>query len=496
MLAPAHSTARTTPDAPGEVGERTAPADESRAPGGCLRESSDRKTTRRELAAILLIGAVVRGALVWQFGATPPLIGDAADYNRLAKALVEHGSYLDEYGNLTSLRPPLFPWAVAQIYKVFGTESFLAVSTFHGILSLLTVVLAFWLATDVYSRRVGVWAAGLTCFYPSLLAYNQFLLGETLFTFLVAAGALCSVRALKTGGLPAAILLGLTLGLGALTRSVLWLFAPLLCAGLAIFSNCSRGRRLAVGAATLAAFAATIGPWAWRNSVVQRTLTFIDVMGGRNVMMGNYEYTPLDRSWATIETETGDRAWHRVLASHTEGYASLTQGQIDKRAMSYGVKYFFTHPGQSLARSTVKFFNYWQLEREVVAGLWQGAFGGASKVLVVAVAGVVCGYYVVSVFAAIFGAILTPPAGRAIHWLLLGWIAFPCALHAIAFAHSRYHLPFMPIVLVFAAAAIVYRTAIWEQRGSWRFAAACACCALLAASWVREFIVLDLKWFV
>ncbi len=218
-------------------------------------------------------------------------------------------------------------------------------------------------------------------------------------------------------------------------------------------------------------------------------------MGGRNVMMGNYEYTPLDRSWATIQTQAGDHAWHRVLARHVPNYSQLTQGQIDKAAMRYGMAYFFQHPWESLARSTVKFFNFWQLEREVVAGLRQGLFGSVPLSVTLLAAAVVCGSYVIVIFSAIVGAAVTPPRLRSEHLLLLAWVAVPWAIHTVAFAHSRYHLPLIPILLVYSAAAFCFRATILERRHSWPLRFAGVACTLLAASWVREFIVLDVKWF-
>lgn len=454
------------------------------------------RTAHRQLVVILVAGAFIRIVLLGFFGSDPPTTADAQDYNGLAVALIETGAYADGAGKPLSLRPPLFPAIVAGVYWGFGTENYLAVSAFHAALSLATVVLAFRLGVEVYSPRAGVVAAAVTCFYPSLLAYNQFLLSEVQFAFFVTAGALLSVLTLKTGNFGAAALLGLCLGLGALTRSVLWLFAPLLSVGLSMATNARLGRRVAVAALTLGVFAATIAPWAWRNTRVHQTLTFIDVMGGRNVMMGNYEYTPLDRSWATIDSQTGARAWNRVLAAQTANYSQLTQGQIDKLAMRYGVQYFFAHPWQSLMRSTVKFFNFWQLEREIVAGLRQGELGKAPRVVTMVVALAVCGAYAAVAFGAIFGALVAPPVHRASHAVLLAWIAFPCIIHAVAFAHSRYHLPLIPILAVYAAGAFINWSEIIERRRNWAFSFACFACAVLAASWVREFIMVDMKWFI
>jgi hypothetical protein len=277
---------------------------------------------------------------------------------------------------------------------------------------------------------------------------------------------------------------------------VLWLFAPVLAVGLTVLGAARPGKRFVAASVMFIVVAATIAPWVWRNTKLQQTFTVIDVMGGRNVMMGNYEYTPLERSWATIESETGDRAWNVVLGQSMPQHDPLTQGQLDKAAMKYGVNYFFAHPEQSLARSTVKFFDFWQLEREIVAGIRQSFFGNVSRTVMFAVAIVVCGAYAATIFGAILGMFVLPPARWDVLVLLLAWIGFPCAIHTIAFAHSRYHLPLIPILAVFAAAAFCGRREIWERRRSWKVALATLACVILASSWIREFVMVDLKWFV
>jgi hypothetical protein len=288
---------------------------------------------------------------------------------------------------------------------------------------------------------------------------------------------------------------GLCLALGALTRSILWLFSPLFCLLLLFAIQTSWKRRVLLSGTVLGSFLLVIFPWAWRNTQLHKTLVIIDVMGGRNVMMGNYEHTPLERSWATITDVRGEKAWHRVLAANTPGYSELTQGQIDKAAMKYGIKYFFAHPGVSIQRSLVKFFNFWQLERELVAGMMQGLFGNIPKFAILAMACVICGSYVLVIFLAVYGLWLFPPKTRWAHVLVLFAIGFTCLIHTAAFAHSRYHLPLIPILLAYAAVAVVNWKAVWSKRSTWQFALATVCCLLLVAGWVREFVVVDLHHF-
>lgn len=454
-----------------------------------------RRQVWRSLLILLLVGALVRAALLVPWGNSNPRIIDARIHHDRASVLATTGRYADGAGNLTSLRPPLFPAMAAAVYRVLGTDSLWGVYALNAVISLVTTVMTFWLGKAVYDQRTGLLAATFHCFYPSLLGFNNLLLSEVLFTFFVAAGALLSVRQVQEGRVVDGLLLGLCLGLGALTRSVLWLFAPLLALLLLLFGRAPMSRRAAGFAVTLLALSATIAPWAYRNTRLHDTFVTIDVMGGRNVMMGNYEYTPLERSWATINTVRGDRSWHRVLASHTPDYAELTQGQIDKAAMGYGVRFFFTHPWLSAQRSVVKFFDFWQLERTLVAGAKQGVFGPVPKSLWIGLALLVCGSYALAMFLAIFASVVVPPQSWRVHGLLLFWIAFPCLIHSVVFAHSRYHLPLMPIILVFSAAALINWRQMRARARGCRLIGAGLLCALLVIGWLWELLAVDLRWF-
>jgi hypothetical protein len=61
----------------------------------------------------------------------------------------------------------------------------------------------------------------------------------------------------------------------------------------------------------------------------------------------------------------------------------------------------------------------------------------------------------------------------------------------LAFAHSRYHLPLMPLVILYAASAVIQRRAIWSQRRGWRFWLAGGVCAAFVGGWVWMIVAVD-----
>ncbi len=428
----------------------------------------------------------MRAALVvWCVG-EPLYVVDEQHFSLIAVKLVETGTYSSESGELTSIRPPLYPALLAAIYGIFGVDNFTVVRIVQAVLGLATVVVTYRLASRLFDDRTALWSAAFVCFYPSLVFTTNLVLTETLFTLLLMVFCLLMQTAWRSDRVGWYLAAGATLGLASLTRSVLWLFPPFLVAFLWMaLKEQSRLRRVALIASAVLAFAVVLAPWSIRNSRLQKTFVAVDVMGGRNFMMGNYEHTPLYRAWDAI-TVSGDESWYAVLARNEPQDKGATQGQRDKLAMRYGLRYALAHPSLTAQRSTIKFFNFWQLEREVIAGAQRGFWGIEHRAVVLMLAAIILGSYVAAMAGGIFGWFVLRPTDVRFHWFCLITIGYVCLVHTAVFGHSRYHLPLMPLVLIYAAAAVVHRGEIWRQRGSRRFCVAALTYAILAAGWVWE----------
>jgi len=192
------------------------------------------------------------------------------------------------------------------------------------------------------------------------------------------------------------------------------------------------------------------------------------------------------RSWATIDEAQGERAWYRVLAAEHPDFPQLTQGQRDKLAMKRGLQFVFQHPGLTAQRDLIKFLNFWQLDRAIVAGFAQGFWGNQPRAVALAIGGLMAGAYVAVMLLAIFGFVMTRPLDARMHWFLFLLVAFVCAAHTAVFGHERYRLPLMPLIIIYAAAGVVNWREIWRQRTRFVFWFAAGLCLLLIVSWVAE----------
>jgi len=421
---------------------------------------------------------------------SPLKIWDERDYDTLATNLFYYGEFSFDKGEPASLRPPLFPFFLCTVYQFFGLGAYQAARAFQVVLSLVTIFLVYDLGTRVYDRKTAVVAAGFYAFYPSLLVDNYLILTETLFTFFLIAGVWSLIRGFQEESfwwVPAS---GVLFGLGALTRSVLWVFIPVLSVYVFLcWKGTWKPRLIASGAVFLAA-ALTIAPWSIRNTMLEKTFLAIDSMGGRNLMMGNYEYTPLHRSWDAISI-TGEKSWDAVLAKAEPESLKSTQGQKDKMAMRYAIKFALTHPFLTMRRDTVKFFDFWGLEREQIAGAARGWFGPIPKPAIVVLGAMLVGAYVFGLFLGIFGGILSPPSDRRAFGLMLLVIGFICTMHSLSFGHSRYHLPLMPLILTFGAAAVVKMRSFESLLSRRSFWYAAGVCGVFTLAWAWDLLAVE-----
>jgi hypothetical protein len=140
-------------------------------------------------------------------------------------------------------------------------------------------------------------------------------------------------------------------------------------------------------------------------------------------------------------------------------------------------------------RDLAKLAHFWQLEREIVAGLMRGFWGGLPKSAILMAAGAILGAYVAVMLLGVMGAAAIPPANWRMHCFLLLLIAFVCGIHTLVFGHSRYHLPLMPLVGMYAAAAVTNPRRIVLQWREPQVLLAGGVCLLLMSYWCYELMV-------
>jgi len=451
-------------------------------------DPSDR-TNRQVLVVALLVGLAVRGAILSQTTHLGTPIMDEQQYSQIARNIDAGNGFAWGPGAPTSIRPPLYPAMLAGAWKALGSENLQAIRALQILMSLATAALVYLIGLRAFGAATATWAAAAVWLYPSFIFYDFLILTETLFTLWLAAFVLATIRLVQSPKALFAVACGASLGLAALTRSVLWPLPLLLCPGLLFMMRVPVARRLALAALVLVAYAAVVGPWAVRNTRLQHVTEIVDTMSGMNLRMGNYEYTPDDRMWDAVALG-GEKSWVYGIDKDFPG-EPITEGQKDKWAQRKAIEYMRAHPAVTVRRSLIKFADFWGLEREFVAGVQKGLYAPPTWFEVVAGAAIVAAYALI-VLAGAAGIWLARPLDWRIHAVLLVPVVLIMGGHTIVFGHSRYHLPLMPIFALYGAALWVKRGRALRVSAQPLRLAALASVAVLLAIWVRQVVVTDL----
>jgi hypothetical protein len=232
-----------------------------------------------------------------------------------------------------------------------------------------------------------------------------------------------------------------------------------------------------------------VAPWAVRNTRLQGLPVIVDTMGGLNLRMGNYEFTPHDRIWDAV-SQKGAQSWIVGLPPHPPGGGEWTEGWKERWAREQAIAYMRAHPGLTLWRAVIKFGDFWALDRDFVAGIQRGLFQPPAWAAAVASVAITVAFPLF-IGLAIVGVCLAPPSDWRSHVLIILLVLFVTALHSVVFGHPRYRLPLTPLLAVYAGAAVSARA--WRRLyEGWRVALVpAALVVMLAGIWTTQFVVRD-----
>jgi 4-amino-4-deoxy-L-arabinose transferase-like glycosyltransferase len=300
------------------------------------------------LAAIVAVALVVRIGVVV---ATPHYQArtDAADFDRLAVALADHGHYPDSRewapGGPTAFRPPLFPAALAAVYKVVGTSSaherWTAGRVLEAVLGALVAGLTCLIAARLWGPVTGLLAGALAAIDPPLLLVGSSLLSESLFIPLVLGAVLAGIVFRSDARLRWAALSGVLVGCAALTRgNGFVLVIPL---AFLVFTGRPRRSGARAPVLLLATAILTVLPWTIRNYVEFHRFVPITTEGGY-ALAGTYNA-------ATQHRPGFEAVWYppleemRALATTHPG---INEAQVSAHLETDGLHYIEHHPASVL----------------------------------------------------------------------------------------------------------------------------------------------------
>jgi 4-amino-4-deoxy-L-arabinose transferase-like glycosyltransferase len=319
-------------------------------------------------------------------------------------------------------RAPLYIWWLGTLYRVFGADSGLAPRLVQAVLGSLACGFTFLLGRRLLGAPAA-WIAGLAmALHWALVFYDGELLITSPIVLLDVLLLLALVRAAEDRRARWWALSGLLLGLSAIARPDVLVFAPAAFLWLVWLERPLGRRALAAAAALGLGTLAPILPVTARNWFVGHDRVLISSQGGVNFYIGN---NPHSDGTTAVVPGTPVGWWEGYDRTHADAARALgrkpLESEVSQHYFALGREFWRTQPWKALELTA------WKLRCLLNRQEWAN-----NK----------CLYTVVDEF--------TPTTG----WLPIGfWIVGPLGLFglALAFRDARRLFPLWGFVVIYAA---------------------------------------------
>ncbi|OGC75929.1 MAG: hypothetical protein A2145_06630 [candidate division Zixibacteria bacterium RBG_16_40_9] len=352
----------------------------------------------------------------------------------------------DWMGSQVFFRAPFYPYFLAVLYKIFGPHLFL-VRLIQHLIGSFSIVLIFLLAKKIFDRKVAVLASFLAATYWIFIYYEAELLLDfwlVLWSLLLIWFLLKAYENLKSSTW---FLSGIILGLFTITRPNILLFLPFLLLWLIMVlrKQVPYLKILLFYGWVLSGTALVILPVTLRNYLVAKDPVLIASQGGINFYIGN---NPKSDGMSAIVPELGDD-WEysdcQFMAENTQN-RKLKPSEVSGFYYKKGWEFIFMHPTQSLPLLIKKLYVFWnkfEISNNQNIYFFK-QYSVLSRILFL-------GFWLIGPLA-LLGIFLSIKRGPKTSLILLFIFSYMLSV-IIFFVTSRYRLPVLPFLIIFASFA-------------------------------------------
>jgi len=246
--------------------------------------------------AVFLLGLAVRVAFVaWSPG---KISGDALLYALYADLISRGHGYFELDGSPAILWMPGWPYLLAAVQSVFGSEPRVGMYA-NAVMGALTGSCLVLAGRYLFDQRTGLVAGLLYAAWPGNVYYCATLFTEVSFNFFLALALALFAFALAPDRRRANLWLfgaALVFSLGSMIKAEAPILVPVFL--LWIWMVRRAWREFLIGAAVvLAAVALVRGPWAYRNYVLLGRFIFSTSSSGMNFYIGNHKGAYGGQDW-------------------------------------------------------------------------------------------------------------------------------------------------------------------------------------------------------
>ena len=325
--------------------------------------------------------------------------------------------------------PPLYPYLIGGVFKLFGIYTLASAWVLLGINSLfatLTTIPIYWIAHRTFGERIALWSAWIWALCPYVWYWGIHWIWDTTFTpFILAFIFLLALELQEWPGLLGWILLGVLFGIGALANPTMLAFLPF--CGLWTWRQRHLRGLPSLGGVALSSltFFLVLSPWLIRNYEVFGHFVFIRDDFGLQFRLGNgpsadgmlmpYFQPNLNK----LELEKFQRMGEIAYAAECKRFA---------------FDWIRAHPSRFAIISLKRFFYFWNGVPRPTNSLAPIDFRSSA--------------FLATSVLALWGLIRALRQKRPGAWLFAGLIIFYPAVYYFVFPHARYRHPIEPELLI------------------------------------------------
>ncbi|MFC0216113.1 ArnT family glycosyltransferase [Paenibacillus chartarius] len=384
------------------------------------------------LAALLWSSFLLKAVIILLEGSHYSLQSDDVQYIRTARIWLQTGMFTyNDPTQPTLFITPGYPAFLAAMMAILGDTSWYpnAVRLVQAAIFTASLLILHRIGLRLVGQRAALGAVALCAFSPSLNLVANLLLTEALFLPLILILTELMLRLYDKPRLQTAILFGIAWAAAIYVRPTIAPWPGLMFLLLLLWQHTRSRRRTIVLSAVVAGVIVLVSltPWWVRNYHVSGTFVPLTQAGGNPLLLGTFPFIP-----PTLEEQ---RSWHPSTDLRAN---DRFDSEWAKQRIKDG---FRTQPLLYTAWYTVGKFLY----------LWGDVYYWIS------LAGLPLSVPILYHYAIVIpGAIgLWRLRKRKEVQLLLSLLGMMTALYMIYLTHSRYAIPFIPLLSLFSAAVIL-----------------------------------------
>ncbi len=426
------------------------------------------KTSYSKLVWWVMLGALAfrLGFTAYTFSEDPDQIisRDSASYEVSAQSILDGKGFKNAAGEPEVRRTPGYPLVIATIYRIFG-ESRLALVIAQCVISVFTIYLIFLVASKLFSPKAGFGAAIIMGIDPMNILYSQKLLTESTAAFVNTLICLLGVYLVLNKKYRYALFLGLALAAGTMVRPINYYLVIAVAMGVSVYgvkSKLKPKKSISLVLLVLLPSVIIVGGWQLRNYKLAGTKQFSKIKAINMLLYRAAGIYALENDIPFTEAQD-------VLKKRVKEKTNNREN-MSKNMLSYGTDYIISRPGaylklmgigawklmfepgtgsfarfinvkvpqnNKLVSSPVRFVSKWVVNSplSMVIFIWTVGFLGLFYIFFIWGMGYGWSNFKENIF---------------IHLFILGIVIYFIIISAGAESYSRFRVPFMPLMTVYA----------------------------------------------